>query len=195
MLRKEESNGAVILLLTLTMAAPIAAQNNNQATFAKDAGTPVSTETKADALQDSAAKWNDQPARYSEAAALYRQSAALRSWADPRAVEALAKAAHLYGYANRLSDARKIMEQAAQRALAGGDVVRASQANLDAAFFAQKQGNKVEVDRLGRTALRLAESPLISADQKELILRRVKSSPAVAGKAEAKANIASPDGQ
>jgi hypothetical protein len=189
MLRRVSSNGAVILAMTLTMTAPIVAQK---------ATTPVSTEAKADALQDSASKLNDQPARYAEAAWLYRESAALRPFADKRAVEALAKAAHLYGYANRFTDARRMMEQAAQRALAGGDVVRASQANLDAAFFAHKQGKKAQVERLGRTALRLAESPLLSAEQKQLLVSRIKSTPAVAAlvtpSQRAPTEAAQPDG-
>jgi hypothetical protein len=181
MLRRTGSNGALILIVTLVMAAPIVAQ---------DSETDSPRDARANALQDSAAALHDQPIRYSDAARMYRESAALRSWSDARAVEALASAAHLYNYANRLSDARRMMEQAGQRALARGDVVRASQANLDAAFFALKQGKSVEVDRLGLAAIRLADSPLITAEQRELILKRVKASPAVTAMLEQKAKVA-----
>jgi hypothetical protein len=179
MFRRTGSNGALILVMTLVMAAPIVAQN----------GTETPREARANALQDSAAALHDQPIRYSDAARMYRESAALRSWTDARAVEALASAAHLYNYANRLSDARRMMEQAAQRALARGDVVRASQANLDAAFFAHKQGKTVEVDRLGLAAMRLVDSPLISEEQREVIRKRIKASPAVTAMLEQKAKV------
>jgi hypothetical protein len=90
------------------------------------------------------------------------------------------------------------MEQAAQRALAGGDVVRASQANLDAAYIAHKQGTKAQVQRLGRTALRLAESPLITVEQRQLLVSRIRSTPAVAAvvtpSQRAPTEAAQPDG-
>lgn len=189
MFSRTSSNGALILVMTLAMAAPIVAQSRT-ATANDGAPPKLSPAERADALQDSAARLHDQPARYSEAAWLYRESAALRPWADAQAVEALASAARLYGYANRFTDARKIMEQAAQRALARGDVVRASQANLDAAFFADRQGKKGLVARLGRSALALAESPLINEEQRSVILKRIKSSPAVASVLEDKTKIA-----
>jgi hypothetical protein len=183
MFRRTKTDGALILVMSLTMAAPIAAQNSREKA-ARDAGRNAATEAHADALQDSAAALHDQPVRYSDAARMYRESAALRAWTDAKAVEALASAAHLYNYANRLNDARRTMEQAAQRALARGDVVRASQANLDAAFFALKQGRQLEVDRLGLIAMRLADSPLINAEQRDLIMKRIKASPAVGSAAK-----------
>jgi hypothetical protein len=174
----------LIVMLTLSMAAPIGAQDQADGNGGTEA-TKMSADNRADALEAKAAKLHDKPARYAEAAWMYREAAALRPYADARAVEALATAARLYGYANRFIDARKTMEQAAQRALARGDVVRASQANLDAAFFAAKQGKTGLVQRLARNALNLAESPLINAEQREDILRRIKSaSPAVAGALE-----------
>ena len=173
MFRGASSKGAVILVMTLAVTKPIIAQGEH---------TTVRTgpERRAEALVEKAARLNDQPARYAEAAWLYRESAALRSPTDPRAIEALAKAAHLYGYANRFYDARRMMEQVAEHALAGGDVARASQATLDAAFFAAKQGKTVHVNRLGRAALRLIGSPGVDPAQKQLILARIKAAPAVA---------------
>lgn len=186
---------ALTLIMTLTMTTTVLAQSNPQpappapgAESAKDAVVKTTTVVRADALLDSAAILHEQPARYADAARFYRESAALRPWADAAAVEALAKAAHLYGYANRLTDARRTMEQAAQRALARGDVLRASIANVEAAFFAQKQGNKVHANRLGRAALQLAESPLITPAQRALIVDRVKEMPAANATATAKAN-------
>jgi hypothetical protein len=138
------------------------------------------TITSADELQDRATALHGEPGRYAEAAQLHKQSAALRAATDPRAVESLMMAAHLYHYTNRLFDARKTMEQAAQRALAGGDIVRASQANIEAALFAHKHGKASEADRLGRIALGLAESPLLSAEQRTSIVGRLRANPSTA---------------
>lgn len=176
MVNGTQFKGALVVILSATMAAPVIAQISTRAS----GGTPLSADERADALQDNAAALHGQPQRYAEAAWLYRESAALRPLADARAVEALTSAAHLYNYANRPLDARKVMEQAARRALARGDVVRASQANLDAAFFADKQGNRSQVNRLGRAALTLAGSPLLNAQQRASIVDRIKASPGLA---------------
>lgn len=175
MRKRTYCNSALVLILGLSLLPSLlAAQTTVKASTSEPAAV------LADELQDQAAALHDQPGRYSDAARLYRKSAALRSPTDPRAVESLATAAHLYHYANRLFDARKLMEQAARQALAGGDVLRASLFNLDAAFLAQEVGNQSEVNRLGRAALRLADSPLLTAEQRALIVDRLRSNPAVA---------------
>lgn len=165
-------NSTVTLLIALSaLPATAAAQTAINSTSA----TP-----SADQLEERAGALHDQIGRYSEAARLYKASAALRTDTDPRAVESLAMAAHLYHYANRLFDARKTMEQAARRALARGDVLRASQANLEAALFAHKQGKQSQAARLGRTALKLADSPLLTDEQRATIVNRVRSNPSIA---------------
>ena len=164
--------------LTLTMALSVL--STGSATQIAVRTAPVT----ADELEQRATALLDQPARYSEAARLFKESAALRSASDPRAVESLTKAAHLYHYAGRLFDARKTMERAAQRALANGDVLTASQANVEAALFAHKQGKRAYANRLGRTALKLAASPLLTADQRASIVGRLRTNPSVAAIAE-----------
>ncbi|HEX6065653.1 MAG TPA: hypothetical protein VFZ04_15590, partial [Longimicrobiales bacterium] len=82
--------------LTLTMALSVL--STGSATQIAISKVPAT----ADELEERAAALHGDAARYSEAARLYRESAALRSPSDPRAVEALTKAAHLYHYANRL---------------------------------------------------------------------------------------------
>ncbi|HET9440930.1 MAG TPA: hypothetical protein VFO52_12200 [Longimicrobiales bacterium] len=165
--------GSTVTLLIALNALPADAA-------AQTASNTISATPSADQLQERATALHDQIGRYSEAARLYKESAALRAETDPRAVESLAMAAHLYHYANRLFDARKTMEQAARRALARGDVVRASHANLEAALFAHKQGNQAQAGRLGRTALKLADSPLLTDEQRAAIVNRVRSNPAIA---------------
>ncbi|HEY0674535.1 MAG TPA: hypothetical protein VGD27_19820, partial [Longimicrobiales bacterium] len=159
--------GSTVTLLFALSALPAAA--------AAQTAINTSAAPSADQLEERATALHDQIGRYSEAARLYKASAALRAETDPRAVESLAMAAHLYHYANRLFDARKTMEQAARRALARGDVMRASHANLEAALFAHKQGRQAQAERLGRTALKLAESPLLTDEQRAAIINRVRS--------------------
>ena len=165
------SSKLILMLALSVLAAPAAGQT------ASKAALPI---TRADELDDQATALHDQLGRYAEAARLHKESAALRSAVDPRAVESLATAAHLYNYANRLFDARKTMEQAASRALARGDVLRASLANVDAALFAYKQGNLWQTARLGRKALKLAESPLLTDEQRASIFNRLRVYPAIA---------------
>lgn len=164
--------GSTVTLLFALSALPAAA--------AAQTAINNSAAPSADQLEERATALHDQIGRYSEAARLYKASAALRAETDPRAVESLAMAAHLYHYANRLFDARKTMEQAARRALARGDVMRASHANLEAALFAHKQGRQAQAERLGRTALKLAESPLLTDEQRAAIINRVRSTPSIA---------------
>jgi hypothetical protein len=141
---------------------------------------PISRSARAIELQERAIALHEQPARAAEAARLHKLSASLRNANDPEAVQSLAMAAHLFGYAKRPLEARKTMEDAAERALAMGDVVRAAQAYVEATFFAVKQQNRSETERLGRKALLLAGSPLLGADQRTVIMRRIRSNPSLA---------------
>src|SRR5215813_5689267 len=97
---------------------------------------------KAEQLQQQANLLHADPARASESARLHKQSAHLRSAGDPEAVESLALAAHLYSYAGRPQAARQTMEEAAERALSMGNVLRAARAYVDAAFFADAQHDR-----------------------------------------------------
>jgi hypothetical protein len=166
----------LFLSSALTLALALSVLSTGSATQIAISKVPAT----ADELEERAKSLLGDAARYSEAARLYRESAQLRAESDPRAVEALTKAAHLYHYANRLFDARKAMEQAARLALANGDVLAASTANVEAALFAHKQGKQAQADRLGRTALKLAASPLLTADQRASIVGRLKTNPSVA---------------
>jgi hypothetical protein len=165
--------------LTLTVALSGLPARVSSQTAIKASGS-ITVLPRADVLEIQATALHDQLNRYSEAARLHKESAALRSATDPRAVESLVTAAHLYHYANRLFDARKTMEQAANRALARGDVVRASIASVEAAFFAYKQGNLSQTERLGRKALKLAESPLLTPEQRAYIVNRLRDPTAAA---------------
>ena len=170
------------ILIAAALAAASVAPNQAEGQTRAKASQPVTVSRVARAieLQEQAIALHAQPARAAEAARLHIQSAYLRNPNDPEAVQSLAMAAHLYGYAKRSFDARRTMEEAAERALAMGDVVRAAQAYVEASFFADKQKNRVETERLGKKALLLAGSPLLAADQRNAIMKRIRTNPTLA---------------
>jgi hypothetical protein len=129
--------------------------------------------TKAIELRQEAVALYDQPARAIDAARLHILEAKHRTTRDPEGVEALVMAAHMFNYAKRPLEARRAMEQAAVRALSIGNVTRAAQAYTDAAFLAQQRNNVHDMQRLGRKALWLSDSPQLSADQREAIRTRL----------------------
>ena len=69
------------------------------------------------------------------------------------------------------------MAKAAGQALARGDLRAASLAYLDAAWIAQEQKDPRQVWELGHRAEMLADSPLLSAADREAILRRIDRVP------------------
>jgi hypothetical protein len=144
-----------------TLAALILCANTiNAQTSVKASQPKFGKEARADEYEHRAIALHSKPERAAEAARLHRWSAALRSETDPRAVEALAMSAHMFSYAKMPAEARKTMERAAVRALDIGDVQRAAQAYVEAAFFAELESDRGQVTRLGRKALALSESPL-----------------------------------
>ena len=136
---------------------------------AAGAATPEQIEQKAVALYA-------HPERAEEAGQLQRQAAKLRAPDDPKGVTSLVMAARLFSYAHCLPAARQTMEAAAERALAMGDVVKAAQAYVDAAFIAQEQGSGTQVNRLAKKAVLLTASPLLRADERAGIINRIHSS-------------------
>jgi hypothetical protein len=131
---------------------------------------------KADSLHDAAAalvaahRWGD-------AARLYRRSAALRDADDPLGYSCLTEAAALAYATGDRSSARNDMAAAAGHALARGDLRSAALAYLDAAWIAQEQKNPRQVWENGHRAEMLAESPLLSANDRAVILQRIKRAP------------------
>ncbi len=168
----------LVTLAAVGMLALAAAPARSQSVIARN---PQSSRiAQAVALEDQAVALHAQPGRAFEAAYLHLRSASLRDPGDPAAVQSLAMAAHLLGYADRPLEARRAMEQAAERALALGDIVRAASAYTEAAFFAQKANSKDQVNRLGRKAILLASSPLLRAEERQAILGRFRTNPTFA---------------
>lgn len=134
---------------------------------------------KAIKLHDEAVSLYPYPNRAWDAARLHIQEVNYRSASDPEAIESLAMAAHLFGYAGRPGEARRVMEQAATRALSNGDVDRAAQAYLQAGFFAQRETNSIEAKRLVEKAMVLTRSPSITTSVRDAIRERVRNSVAL----------------
>ncbi len=119
------------------------------------------------------------PGRYEEAAALYLESARLRPADDPQAIECFAMAARLLYYDGQLLRARSTMQMAAERALATGDVVRAANFYIDAAFIALEHRKTDAAWALVQRAEQLSSSPLLEAGERSAIERRIAPSRAV----------------
>jgi hypothetical protein len=170
----------IIIAVSLGTALSLVPMRAESQTSVKSS-QPIGRLARAVELQERAIALHAQPTRAAEAARLHKWSASLRDADDPEAVRSLAMAAHLFGYANRPFDARVTMEEAAERALAMGDVVKAAQSYVEATFFAQKQKKQSEIERLGRKALLLAASPLLAAEQRTAIMQRIRSNPSLAG--------------
>ena len=160
---------AILLIAFSALPALAAAQ-----TVQVKAAASEPAYARAAQLNKEAVSLYSDPGRASDAARLHLQEASSRSWSDPEAVHALIMAANLYNYADQPMTARKIMERAAERALAIGDVVTAAQAFTNAAFLAHKVSNASETQRLGQKAILLSGSPLLAEDERATIRGRFR---------------------
>ncbi|HEX6557854.1 MAG TPA: hypothetical protein VF021_00285, partial [Longimicrobiales bacterium] len=158
-----------VVALSLTALRSLGAQTAAQAL----AAPPEFSSRSAEYEQRAVDLYSD-ITRAAEAARLHRWSAQLRADNDPEAVESLAMAARLFGYAHQTKQARKTMEEAAERALGMGDVARAARAYLDAAFYAVELKQNTDIARLGRKALLLAGSPVLTDEQRKSITDRIR---------------------
>lgn len=132
---------------------------------------------RADSLHSEALRLQQEPGRALEAARLYKDEAKLRMRDDPSAVDNLLLASQLMYISNRPLEARRTLEEAGDRALGAGDVPRAALAFIEAAFIADKEGNKAETQRLGHRAEMLSVSELLTDQQRQEIMRRIRRVP------------------
>jgi hypothetical protein len=162
--------------LIAILVAVTAAASSAQVVHAQTAKSQIKSSPLAQAVvaHERAVELYADPSRAADAARLHLEEASFRTRDDPQAVDALVMAAHMFFYAKRPFSAKRVMEQAAKRALTIGDVNRAAQAYVDAAFLAQKQNNDFEMQRLGRKALLLTNSPQLQPEQRITILRRIQ---------------------
>ena len=156
-------------MIAATIGAPAAAR----AQQTLDSVT-VTAQRRAEDLYQRAIALQSTPRRWRQAAYLHQMSADLRAADDPKGDESLRLGAHLFYHLGDLTAARHMMERAAARAEARGDVVAAATGYVDAAHVALEQRAADKANTLGRRAMTLAASPLVSARQRADIARRVR---------------------
>ena len=104
-----------------------------------------------------------------ESAELREQAARLRTGADPRAALSLRWAAYDRYAAGDSAAAERLMEAAAARAAASGELRAAVRSYVDAAIIALQLGREPRVRELVAAARRVAEAPTLDADQQRAL--------------------------
>ena len=127
---------------------------------------------RADTLESWANTFYNTPREFQTAARLYERAAALRA-DDPRAVHSWRMASWLYSHARDMGNARVAMEHAAERAAGVGDVERAANSYVDAVLIALADNRGDRVSGLLRKTRGLLGSPLLPADRRAAVLRRI----------------------
>jgi len=128
---------------------------------------------RAAALRARASELMKDVSRYRKASDLLRQAAALTPVEDANRAHDLHVAANLLFFAGSIAEAQVVMADAADAALARGDVEDAANAFVDAGWLAAKHDQPAEARDLALRAVHLAASPLLSGEQRDRILRRV----------------------
>jgi hypothetical protein len=133
----------------------------------------VVTDPRADELHDRAVALYGNVSKFRQAARLHVMSAEFRAPEDPRAATCLRDAALLTYYSKRREEAGELMERAADRAAARGDVVTAANAYVDAAMIAEELKRPDRHFELGRKGEILMSSPLLSEEQRAALRARI----------------------
>lgn len=115
----------------------------------------------------------DQPKAWKKVARLLEESAALRTADDAEAYECLLYAGRIRATLGDAKGATKILERAAEHALARGALVEAAQAYVDAAFSAQAAGELQAAVGYAEKVRLLASSPLLPEHDRSSLLTRV----------------------
>jgi len=133
----------------------------------------VTANAAADKLHDEAMAMPTETRLANKMAKLHERSAALRDEGDPQAATCLRSAAFLRYYSGGRQASANLMERAAERSANIGDVARAADSYVDAAYIAQELK---EVDRaraFAHKAVLLANSPLLTDTQRASIRSRI----------------------
>jgi len=163
--------GTILAALTLA-ALPLSRAHAQQNAPLDPTGLNVDAGRAATLRAQATAIFSDRT-RYGQAAELLQQSSALTPVEDPARADDLRVAANLLYYTGAVSEAQDVMIQAAEAALARGDVVTAANAFLDAAWLAAMRHGTSQARDLASRALHLAASPYLTNDQREAIRKRI----------------------
>jgi len=161
----------MMVMAAMVLAAPVSADARVMTDVA--ATSPEPDVDRARELKTQAEALFSQPKQWRRAVRLLEESASLREAQDREAGVCLALAGRLRDALGDYSGARATLAKAGDHALARGSVLEAAHAYLDAAHVAIKEKNADEARELVEKALLLSASPLLSAEQKEAVTRRV----------------------
>lgn len=139
-----------------------------------EAAPPAAT-IRAEALEREARALFTNPKQYGRAAQLLEEAAGAREMGDPERIRDLELASRLTFYRGNERKSQLLMTQAAEEALAMGDVVTAAHNYTDAAFAAKAGKRPVEAIALVKKATLLAASPLLAKEDRAAILARVQA--------------------
>jgi hypothetical protein len=110
---------------------------------------------------------------WERAAGIYRRAAELRGSADPKSADNLRLAGYLQYYRGRAKAAVVSLTQSGEAFLALGDVGRAAQAFIDAAWVADEANMPAEARVLSERGRLLTQSPLLTAEERTALVRRL----------------------
>jgi hypothetical protein len=133
----------------------------------------VTANARADLFHDQAMALPTETRLANKAAKLHERSAELRDESDPMAASCLRTAAFLRYYAGGRRASADLMEKAAERAAGIGDVARAADSYIDAAYIAQELREGTRARELAHRAELLASSPLLTDAQRASIRARI----------------------
>jgi tetratricopeptide (TPR) repeat protein len=157
-----------VALLTILATAPVLA---DQTAGHEDPAAP--DPDRAAQLRQQAEELFSQPKQWKKAVRLLEESASLREASDPEAYECLIYAGRIRAAMGDPSGARESLEKAGEHAMARGALVEAANAFIDAAHAAvalkDARGAQDLVDR----ARLLADSPLLSLEQRSGLKARL----------------------
>jgi hypothetical protein len=152
-------------ILLLSATAP-----DGAAQMVSYAAAGTTNDAEADKLERRAQELFDEPPRYAEAGRMYERAAGLRRRGDSRMVDALFSASRLYYHARMHGESIEVLKRAAEEALASGDVYRAAESLIDAAWVLAAIDRREEAIPIKARAELLTTSPLFR-DHERLHLR------------------------
>ncbi len=128
---------------------------------------------RAEGMEAEARSLADQKDQWEKAAWLYRSAASLRPVGDLEAVEDLQMAGKLAWYTEDGDQALEDLENAAERAMEGGDVFTAANLLVDAAWVATRSGDHAKARELAGKAEVHASAPVLSDRVRSRVTDRV----------------------
>lgn len=164
---------AAAAVAVLAVAAPAVADQDHDRSAAEVIATPPTKADRAAELKREAEALFSQPQRWRKAVRLLEKSAALRDANDPEGYMCLLYAGRIRAAIGDIEGARAVLEKAAAQALARGSVVEAATAYIDAAHTAVALKDAGGARELVGKATLLAESPLLSVQDRSFIQARL----------------------